>query len=79
MAIRFLQLAQKILQDENRAMTALEIWRIAQQKGDDKLVKTKGKTPLSTLRALIYIDVRDNPNSVFSSIGDRPKRFFLKQ
>ncbi|NMC55577.1 MAG: hypothetical protein GYA48_18300 [Chloroflexi bacterium] len=78
MAITFLQLAQKVLNEENQPLSASETWRIAVSKGYDKLVDSKGKTPWATLGALIYVDVRDNPASVFVPIGARPKRFLLK-
>lgn len=78
MAITFLQMAQKVLNDEKQPLTASEIWEIAVSKGYEKLVDSKGKTPWATLGALIYVDVRDNPSSVFVPIGARPKRFILK-
>jgi uncharacterized protein len=78
MAITFLHMAQKVLNDEKQPLTASEIWEIAVSKGYDKLVDSKGKTPWATLGALIYVDVRDNPASVFAPIGARPKRFILK-
>ena len=28
---------------------------------------------------LLYVDVRDNPNSIFMTLGERPKRFILKE
>jgi uncharacterized protein len=78
MAITFLQMAQKVLNDEKQPLTASEIWEFAVSKGYEKLVDSKGKTPWATLGALIYVDVRDNPSSVFVPIGARPKRFILR-
>lgn len=71
-------MAQKVLNDEKQPLTASEIWKIAVIKGYEKLVDSKGKTPWATLGALIYVDVRNNPSSVFVPIGARPKRFILK-
>jgi hypothetical protein len=71
-------MAQKVLNDEKQPLTASEIWEIAINKGYEKLLDSKGKTPWATLGALIYVDVRDNPSSVFIPIGARPKRFILK-
>ena len=42
-------------------------------------VGTKGKTPLATLGARLYIEVRDNEESKFIGVGKRPTRFFLKE
>lgn len=74
----FLQLAQRILNEEKQPLSASEIWQIAVAKGYEKQVDSKGKTPWATLGAQIYVDVRDNNQSVFSTIGSRPKRFVLK-
>jgi len=74
----FLQLAQKVIEEEKRPLSAPEIWEIAQAKGYEKGLGTKGKTPWATLGALLYVDVRDNPDSNFVPIGSRPKRFVLR-
>ena len=74
----FLQLAQKVLQEEKRPLSASEIWATAQAKGYDKQLGSKGKTPSATLGALLYVDVRDNRSSQFVPIGSRPKRFVLR-
>jgi hypothetical protein len=78
MAITYLQLAKKVLLEEKRPMSTAEIWKIAVEKGQDKLVGSTGKTPWASLGALLYVDARDNANSEFKSIGARPKLFLLK-
>jgi hypothetical protein len=40
-------------------------------------VGTKGKTPWAPLGALLYVDVRDNADTVFVTTSARPKRFIL--
>lgn len=74
----FLEMAQKILKEVKQPLTVLEIWQNAVSKGYDKLVDYKGKTPEKTLGARLYVDVRDNPSTVFKTIEGRPRRFFLK-
>ena len=74
----FLQLAQKVIQEEQRPLSTSEIWQIAQAKGYDKELGTRGKTPWATLGALLYVDVRDNLGSDFVTVGSRPKRFALR-
>lgn len=78
MALTFLQMAQMILGETEQPLTVSEIWEIAVKKGYDKLVSSKGKTPWATMGARIYVDVRDNPLTLFSQISARPKRFILK-
>jgi uncharacterized protein len=74
----FLQLAQKIITEEKRPLSPNEIWDIAISKGYDKNLGSLGKTPSASLGAMLYVDVRDNPKTIFISVGVRPKRFFLK-
>jgi uncharacterized protein len=78
MGLSFFQLAQQVIKEAKHPLTANEIWEIAQEKGYDKELDTKGKTPWATLGARLYVDVRDNPNSIFVATGARPKRFFLR-
>lgn len=74
----FLELAQSILKEEKKPLTATEIWNIAVEKGYDKKLNSEGKTPWSTLGAQIYVNSKDNPKTVFAKTDSRPKRFYLK-
>lgn len=74
----FLELAYKVLSQANRPLTPAEIWQVGVNQGYDKEVGSNGKTPWRTLGASLYVDVRDNPNTLFISVGSRPKRFTLK-
>lgn len=74
----FLELAEQVLKDEKRPLTATEIWTIAETKGYDKKLNSQGKTPWATLGALIYISIKDNPKTPFAQTDSRPKRFYLK-
>lgn len=77
--LSFMELAQRVLIEEKRPLSADEIWDIAKQKGYDAEVSTKGKTPAATIGARLYVDMRDQPDSPFCKVGSRPARFFLKQ
>lgn len=77
MTISFLQMAQKVLYEEKQPLSATEIWRCAVDKGYDKLVGSKGKTPWATLGSLLHTDIRENSATVFVSIGARPIKFVL--
>jgi len=75
----FLQLAEKILREEQRPFTPEEIWLLAQQKGYAAQVGSQGKTPHRTIGAQLYVDIRDNPDSPFFKASVRPTRFSLKE
>ena len=55
--MNFIQLAEKIIKEENKPLSPTGIWEIGVQKGYDKLIKSKGKTPQQTIAARIYIDI----------------------
>jgi hypothetical protein len=74
----FQKLAEEILKLSDEPLTANEIWQKATEIGLDSDLESKGKTPWATLGARLYVIVRDNPKSIFKSIGKRPKRFYLK-
>ncbi len=78
MALTFLQLAQRVLEEEARPLSPGEIWAAAQQRGYDKDVSSKGKTPAATIASRLYVDVRDNPNTAFVKTDGRPTRFVLR-
>lgn len=77
--MNFIELAEKIIREENRPLTQKEIWKIATKKGYDKLVETTGKTPWQTIGARLYVDIRDNPSSKFVKLKLKPTRFFIKE
>lgn len=74
----YLEIAEKVLQDKDNKipLTFLEIWEQAIKKGYPKDIM--GKTPERSLGARLFVDVRDNSNSQFVKIGNRPARFWLK-
>ncbi len=74
----FLELAEKVLRDEKRPMTANEIWTFAVDKGFDKHLNSGGKTPWATLGAQMYVNAKDNPRTPFAQTDSRPKKFYLK-
>lgn len=78
MAGIFLKLAEKILKDSDYPLAGPEMWALVEKAGLDKQLPTKGKTPWNSLAAQLYVEVRDNPNSLFGATEKRPKRFYLK-
>lgn len=75
----FLELAERVLREEKKPLTANEIWKIAENKGYTTKLNSQGKTPWATLGAQIYVNERDNNKTPFAVVGKRPKRFYLKQ
>ncbi len=73
-----IQLAKKILSETNMPMSGELIWKYAEENGYDKQSALSGKTPWRTIQAQIYVDIRDNSNSVFQQVSKRPVMFGLK-
>ncbi len=66
----FLELAEKVLKETQVPMKTGEIWGFGVEKGYDSDVNSSGKTPSGTLSALLFTNVRDNPNSKFGSVKE---------
>jgi hypothetical protein len=79
MAFTFLDFAYDVLKSSALPLTYQEIWEIGQEKGFDKKLRTRGKTPWDSVGAQLYVDTRDNEKSKFIKVGIRPTRFFLKE
>ncbi len=77
MAYTFLDLAKEILITSDRPLTYQEIWERAVEAGIHKKVNITGKTPWQTLGARLYVDVKENDQSIFQKVGRNPARFFL--
>lgn len=74
----FLEFAARVLQEEKKPLTAIEIWNIGIKKGYDKHLNSEGKTPWATLGAQIYVNSKDDKKSKFAKTDSRPKKFYLK-
>lgn len=72
-------LAYDVLKDVEHPLIYQDIWERAMQLGLTKKLGPTGKTPWQSLGSRLYIEVRDNPASRFIAVGNRPKRFFLKE
>jgi hypothetical protein len=78
-AYSFLDLAYDVLRETLVPLTYQELWQIGKEKGLTDKIKTSGKTPWQSLGAQLYVEVRDNEESRFMKVGQRPARFFLKE
>ena len=78
MSYTFNDMAEDVLKSAKKPLTYQEIWQKAEELKFSKKIKSSGKTPWQTLGARLFVDVRDNPDSIFVKVGKRPARFFLK-
>lgn len=74
----FLDLANEILKAATQPLTYQEVWQVGKEKGLTDKIRTSGKTPWQSLGAQLYVEVRDNDDSIFMKVGKRPARIFLK-
>ena len=64
-SITFLKIASEVLNKSNTPLSPMAIWEIAVQLGLDKQKGSFGKTPWKSISAQLYIDIRDNKESIF--------------
>ena len=74
----FLELAKRVLTEQKRPLAPSEIWKIAVSKGYERGLSTQGKTPAATLYSAIFLDERDNPDTIFIKYNTRPARYYIK-
>lgn len=74
----FLELSKRVLEEEKRPLSPVEIWEAAKNKGYDLNVGSIGKTPWQSIGAQIYVNIRDKADSPFVKVDSRPKRFYLR-
>lgn len=74
----FLELAREVLQKAEIPLTYREIWERGEKMGLVARVGSQSRTPKDDLGSAIYVNVKNNKNSIFSKIGNRPARFWLK-
>lgn len=74
----FLELAYQTLAKLNRPLTLSEIWEESERLGFQSECASKGETPIKTLAAKLYTDMRDNPNTEIIQVSKRPATFCLK-
>lgn len=76
---QFLEFAENVLKQSPIPLIYQDIWKKGVELGIDKNLKTTGKTPWQTIGAQLFVDVRDNDDSLFVKVGKRPAKFFLKE
>ncbi len=76
--MKILELAEKVLSQENEPISSNEIWKVATDKGFVQEMNSSGKTPWQSLAARLYVSVKD-PESLFVKHGENPAKFSLKK
>lgn len=76
---QFLQFAKNVLEKIDTPLLYQDIWKKGVEFGFDKKLETTGKTPWASVGSRLYVDVRDNPDTIFLKVGKRPAKFFLKE
>lgn len=74
----FMRLAEEVLRKERKPLSVSEIWAKAKELNLIKDLSSTGKTPWRSIGAQIYVDIRDNANTIFYQYSSRPAKFFLK-
>lgn len=78
MKYTFFNLATDVLKNSDQPLTPEKIWEEAKKNSLDIKVGSLGKTPVATLSAKLYVDIRDNVNTPFVKATTRPTTFGLK-
>jgi hypothetical protein len=74
--LTFLKLAEIVLEKKRTPLTHKEIWDEAVKYGLDKKLDTNAKKTWISIRPKLYLDIRDNSNSVFYQYSKHPTKFF---
>lgn len=74
----FLNLGEEVLRDSKVPLSVEEIWSMAGQKGLTTKLGSSGKTPVRTLSARLYMDIKNSENTIFVQVSKRPAKFFIK-
>ena len=63
MAFGFIDFAKEVLEASDRPLSVEEMWEAGCKRGLDGKLGSSGKTPVRTLSARIYVDLKNNPES----------------
>ncbi|MBQ6263229.1 MAG: HrgA protein [Clostridia bacterium] len=74
----FLDLVYLTLEKHQSPLSIEEIWKKAGEYGFRDKLSSIGKTPVKTIAARVYLDIRDNPQSRLYQYSKRPATFYIK-
>lgn len=78
MSFEFIDFAKEVLKASESPLSVEEMWEAGCNQGLDEKLGSSGKTPIRTLSARIYVDIKNNMDSVFTQVSKRPAKFYLK-
>lgn len=74
----FMSMTEEVMKIEKKPLTISQIWKCGEKNKLIEKVGSNGKTPIKTLQARLYLDIRDNAESIFTQVSKRPATFYLK-
>lgn len=78
MATTIIDVAKEVLERKNEALNPNQMYHIANEMGLTKELNLNGKTPWASFAARIYMDIKENPNSIFEVVATKPMLIKLK-
>lgn len=73
------EIAKEILEKEQRPLNPSQMYKIAKNLGLTEELNFKGKTPWATFGAYIYMDLKNNPDTIFEKVQEKPILIKLKK
>ena len=73
-----LEVAKKVLEIKKQPLNPNRIYKIADELDLTKELNLSGKTPWDSFSAQIYLDLKENDNSIFEKISEKPILIKLK-
>lgn len=73
-----IKIAKEILEKEQRPLNPSQMYKIAENLGLTEELNFKGKTPWATFGAYIYMDLKNNPDTIFKKVQEKPILIMLK-
>lgn len=78
MARSVIEVAKEILERKKEALNPNRMYHIAREFGLTSDLNLAGKTPWASFGARIYVDIKENPNSIFEVVATKPMLIKLK-
>ena len=78
MAKSIIDVTKGVLECKNEALNPNQMYHIANEMGLTKELNLNGKTPWQSFAARIYMDIKENPNSIFEVVATKPMLIKLK-
>lgn len=73
------EIAKEILEKEQRPLNPNQMYKIAENLGLTEELNFEGKTPWATFGAYIYMDLKNNPDTIFEKVQEKPILIKLKK